>query len=98
LLAAYVGAPARHHDRRIPPEHRHGAAEGMEALPFLFELLVGTEGHEPNFDVLGGGRIDGRQFTSQPGERRRKCLITSFRSIIYVRRLRLTARLQDRLC
>ncbi len=41
LLAAHVGAAARHHDRSIPAQEREGSAEGMQAAKLLFELLVG---------------------------------------------------------
>ena len=45
LLAANVCASARHHHGRIPPKDGHGATEGMETFPFLFELFVRGLGH-----------------------------------------------------
>src|SRR5207244_7560544 len=46
LLAANVGAAARHHHGCIPAQQRESTAEGMQALELLFELLVGRGGHE----------------------------------------------------
>ncbi len=40
LFAAHVGAAARHHHGGVPAQQRQGAAEGVEALELLFELLV----------------------------------------------------------
>src|SRR5256885_3638647 len=45
LLAAHVGAAARHHDRRVPAQQRQSTAEGMKAPELLFELLVGRGRH-----------------------------------------------------
>src|SRR5256885_14181287 len=45
LLAANVGATARHHHRRVPAQQRQSTAEGMQALELLFELLVGRGRH-----------------------------------------------------
>src|SRR2546430_17586604 len=46
LLAANVGAAARHHHGCVPAQQRESTAEGMQALELLFELLVGRGGHE----------------------------------------------------
>ena len=46
LLAAHVGAAARHHDRRIPAQQARRAAEGVQAVQLLFELLVRGDGHD----------------------------------------------------
>jgi hypothetical protein len=45
LLTANVGAASRHHHCGIPAKDRHGAAKGVQAFPFLLELLVGSLGH-----------------------------------------------------
>ena len=63
LLAANIGAAARHHHRRVPTQDRHGATEGMQAFPFLLELFVRGLGHG---DRHGAGRTVGRQSTSDP--------------------------------
>ena len=41
LLAAHVGAAARHHHRGVPAQQRERATEGVQALELLLELLVG---------------------------------------------------------
>ena len=45
LLAAHVGAAARHHDGGIPAQQRQRTTEGVQPLPLLFELFVGGGGH-----------------------------------------------------
>ncbi len=40
LLAAHVGTATRHHHGGVPAQERERAAEGVEALELLFELLV----------------------------------------------------------
>ena len=40
LLAADIGAAARHHHRGIPAQQRQRAAERVQAPEFLLELLV----------------------------------------------------------
>ena len=55
LFAANVGAAARHHHRRVPPQDGHGTAEGMQAFPFLLELFVRGLGHGGSLE-----REDGR--------------------------------------
>ena len=45
LLAAHVGAAARHHHGRIPAQQARRAAEGVQAAEFLLELLVGSLCH-----------------------------------------------------
>src|ERR1700726_2815205 len=45
LLAANVGATARHHHRRVPTQQRESTAESMQPLELLFELLVGRGRH-----------------------------------------------------
>jgi hypothetical protein len=52
LLAANIGAAPGHHDGSVPAQNGHGATECVETLPFLFELLVGREGHG---QILGSG-------------------------------------------
>ena len=41
LLAAHVGAAARHHHRSVPAQQGERAAKRMQAAKFLFQLLVG---------------------------------------------------------
>jgi hypothetical protein len=40
LLAAHIGAAARHHHRCVPSQQRQSAAKGMEAAKLLFQLFV----------------------------------------------------------
>jgi len=40
LLAAHVGAAARHHHGGIPAQQRQGAAKGVEPSELLLELFV----------------------------------------------------------
>jgi hypothetical protein len=54
LFTANIGAAARHHHRGIPAKDGHGSPEGMQAFPFLLELLVGGLGHDEKLD---GGRV-----------------------------------------
>ena len=55
LLAAHIGAAARHHHRGIPAQQRQRAAKGMQAAKFLFQLLVGRQSH--------GNRLAARRIT-----------------------------------
>ncbi len=45
LLAAHIGAAARHHYRRVPTQQRQRAAKSVQTLPLLFELSVRRGGH-----------------------------------------------------
>jgi hypothetical protein len=41
LVAAHVGAAARHRDRCVPAQERQHAAKGVQPAKLLFELLIG---------------------------------------------------------
>ena len=69
LLAAHVGAAARHHHGGIPAQQRQRAAEGVQALPLLFELFVGGEGHWSGFSR------DRRRGTAASGATRQGCIL-----------------------
>ena len=71
LVAADLGAAARHHDRRIPAKQGQRTAERVQAFPLLFELLVGGRGHgTPGIGtpIVPGGVPGGRPPTRQIGE------------------------------
>jgi hypothetical protein len=60
LLAAHIGAAARHHHGGIPAQQRQCTAKGMQTLPLLFELLYGVAGIF--LPARASGRAGGRQF------------------------------------
>jgi hypothetical protein len=46
LLAAHVGAAARHHHRRVPAQQGQCTAKRVQAAKFLFQLVVGSQCHD----------------------------------------------------
>ena len=46
LLAAQVGAAARHHHGGVPAQDAGAAAESVQPPEFLLQLLIGRQRHE----------------------------------------------------
>ena len=46
LLAAHVGAAARHHHGRVPAQQARRAAEGMQPAELLLQLLIRGRRHD----------------------------------------------------